>query len=142
MEVLETLGVPVLGYGADEFPAFFSRASGLKVSARVNSPQEAADFARAHWNLGMDSAVLVCQPIPEADEIPRAEIDPIEEQASREAQEKRISGQALTPFLLGRVNELTAGKSMRANLSLLLNNAHLAGRIAKCMTPPAKTKTI
>jgi len=142
MEYLETMGVPVLGYHTDEFPAFFSCSSGLKVSARVDSPQQVADFARAHWNLGMPSAVLVCQPIPEPDEIPRAEINPVEEQASREAQEKRISGQALTPFLLGRVNELTAGKSMRANLSLLLNNAHLAGRIAKSMTPPVKTKSM
>jgi pseudouridine-5'-phosphate glycosidase len=135
LEMLETLGVPVVGYGTDEFPAFFSRSSGFKTSARVDSPQEAADFARAHWEIGMASAVLICQPIAETDEIPREEIDPIEEQASREAQEKGISGQALTPFLLQRVNELTNGKSMRANISFLLNNAHLAAQIAKAMAP-------
>lgn len=135
LEMLETMGVPVLGYGTDEFPAFFSRSSGFKTSARADSPQEVADFARAHWEIGMPSAVLVCQPIAETDEIPREEIDPIEEQASREAQEKGISGQALTPFLLQRVNELTNGKSMRANLSFLLNNAHLAAQIAKAMAP-------
>jgi pseudouridine-5'-phosphate glycosidase len=139
LEMLETLGVPVVGYGTDEFPAFFSRSSGFKTSARVDSPQEAADFARAHWEIGMPSAVLICQPISETDEIPREEIDPIEEQASREAQEKGISGQALTPFLLQRVNELTNGKSMRANISFLLNNAHLAAQIAKSLSP-AKPK--
>ena len=142
MEYLETMGVPVLGYGTDEFPAFFSRASGLKTSARVDTPQEAADFARAHWDLGMPSAVLVCQPIPEENEIPRAEIDPIEEIASREAQEKNIRGQALTPFLLQRVNELTSGKSMRANLVFLLNNARLAAQIARFMIPPRKIKAM
>jgi len=85
---------------------------------------------------------LVCLPIPAENEIPRAEIDPIEEIASREAQEKRISGQALTPFLLQRVNELTEGKSMRANLSLLLNNACLAAQIAKAMVPPLKIRAL
>ena len=135
LEMLETMGVPVLGYGTDEFPAFFSRSSGFKTSARVDSPQEVAEFARAHWEIGMPSAVLVCQPIAEKDEISREEIDPVEEQASLEAQEKGVSGQALTPFLLQRVNELTNGKSMRANISFLLNNAHLAAQIAKAMAP-------
>jgi pseudouridine-5'-phosphate glycosidase len=142
MEYLETMGVPVVGYGTDEFPAFFSRQSGFKTSARANSPQEVADFARAHWGIGMPSAILVCQPISAENEIPRSEIDPIEEIASREAQEKKISGQALTPFLLQRVNELTEGKSMQANLALLLNNAHLAARIAKSMPKPRKVKEI
>lgn len=142
LEMLETNGVPALGYGTDEFPAFFSRRSGFKTSARVDSPQEAADFARAHWEIGMPSAVLVCRPISAEDEIPREEIDPVEEQASREAQERGIGGQALTPFLLQRVNELTDGKSMRANLSLLLGNARLAAQIAKAMIPPLKTRDL
>ena len=142
LEMLETNGVPALGYGTDEFPAFFSRRSGFKTSARVDSPQEAADFARAHWEIGMPSAVLVCRPISAEDEIPREEIDPVEEQASREAQERGIGGQALTPFLLQRVNELTGGKSMRANLSLLLGNARLAAQIAKAMIPPLKTRDL
>jgi pseudouridine-5'-phosphate glycosidase len=142
LEYLETMGVPVLGYGTNEFPAFFSRQSGFETSARADSPQEVANFARAHWDIGMPSAVLVCQPVPVENEIPRAEIDPIEEIASREAQEKRISGQALTPFLLQRVNELTDGKSMRTNLAFLLNNAHLAAQIAKAMTPPLKIRAM
>jgi pseudouridine-5'-phosphate glycosidase len=142
MEYLETMGVPVLGYGTDEFPAFFSRQSGFKTSARVDTPQEVVAFARAHWELGMPSSVLVCQPIPLENEISRAEIDPIEEIASREAQEKKISGQALTPFLLQRVNELTQGVSMRANLALLLNNARLAALIAKKMVTLPKIRGI
>ncbi len=142
LEMLETMGVPVLGYGTDEFPAFFSRSSGFKTSARADSPQEVADFARAHWEIGMPSAILVCQPISAENEIPRSEIDPIEEIASREAQEQKISGQALTPFLLQRVNELTEGKSMRANLAFLLNNAKLAAQIARFMPEPRKVKTI
>ena len=142
LEYLETMGVPVLGYGTDEFPAFFSRHSGLKVSARVDSPQEVAAFARAHWGLGLQSGILVCQPIPEEFEIPRENIDPIEEQASQEAIEKRIGGQALTPFLLQRVNELSGGRSMRANISFLLNNAGLAAEIAKPMTAPIKMRSV
>jgi pseudouridylate synthase len=142
LEYLETMGVPVIGYGTDEFPAFFSRQSGFKTSARVDSPQEVTDFSRAHWDLGMPSAVLVCQPILLENEIPRAEIDSIEEIASREALEKKISGQALTPFLLQRVNELTQGRSMRANLAFLLNNARLAAQIAKKMVPPSKIRAI
>ncbi|MBV6396346.1 MAG: Pseudouridine-5'-phosphate glycosidase [Anaerolineales bacterium] len=142
LELLETNGVPVLGYGTDEFPAFFSRHSGLKVSARVDSPQEVADFVRAHWSLGLQSGILVCQPISAEFEISREEIDPIEEQASQEAIERGIRGQAVTPFLLRRVNELSDGRSTRANISFLLNNARLAADIAKAMTAPIKTRSL
>ena len=142
IEYLETMSVPVLGYNTDKFPAFFSRDSGLKVSAKVESPQEAASFARTHWELGMRSAVLVCQPLSEQDEISRAEMDPAEETASKEAIAKKISGQELTPFLLKRVNELTSGRSMRANLTLLLNNARLAAQIAKSMPAPRKVRSV
>ncbi len=142
LEYLETVGVPVVGYQTDEFPAFYSRQSGLKTSARVDSPAEAATFARAHWDLGFGSGVLICQPVPSGDEILRREIDPIIEQASAEAREKKISGQALTPFLLKRINELTSGKSMRTNISFLLNNARLGAQIAKAMMPARKVRAI
>lgn len=142
LEYLETMGVPVLGYNTDEFPAFFSRESGLKVSAKVESPQEVAAYARAHWELGMDSAVLVCQPLPETEAIPKKEISPFLEQASEEAREKKVGGQELTPFLLERINELSSGRSMRANLSLLLNNARLAAQIAKSMPEPRKMRSV
>lgn len=130
LEYFETNGVPVVGYQTDEFPAFYSRESGLKVSARLDTPKEIADFAQTHWRLGMRSAILVTNPIPAAENIPMSEMNPIIEQASAEAVEKGVHGQKLTPFLLGRIGELTAGKSLKANLSLLLNNANLAAQIA------------
>lgn len=130
MEYLETMGIPVIGYQTDEFPAFYSRESGLKVSARLDSPKEIAEFAKAHWSLGLKSAVLVANPVPETESIPKSEMEPIIAKASVEAMEKEIHGQALTPFLLSRISELTKGKSLKANLALLLNNAKLAGEIA------------
>jgi pseudouridine-5'-phosphate glycosidase len=133
MEYLETMGVPVIGYKTDEFPAFYSRESGLKVSARLDSPEEIAEFAKAHWSLGLRSAILVTNPVPEAESISKSEMEPIIAKASVEAMEKEIHGQALTPFLLGRISELTNGKSLKANLALLLNNARLAGEIANEM---------
>ena len=133
LEYLETMSIPVVGYGTDEFPAFYSRESGLDVSVKLDTPQEIADFAKAHWNTGLQSAVLVANPIPSADAIPKSEMEPIIEQASKEAQEKQIHGKELTPFLLQRISELTKGKSMAANLSLLLNNARLAARVAQAL---------
>lgn len=131
LEYLETMGVPVVGYQTDEFPAFYSRESGLKVSVRLDTPGQIAEFARAHDALGIRSAVLVANPIPERYAISRSELEPILSRASQEAREKKIHGQALTPFLLQRVSELTHGKSLRANLALLRNNAKLAAQIAK-----------
>jgi pseudouridylate synthase len=138
LEYLETMGVPVVGYGTDEFPAFYSRESGLNVSARLDSPKEIADFARAHWNLGMRSAILVTNPVPQSDAISRAEMDPIIARASEEAIKHGIHGQKLTPFLLSRISELTNGKSMKSNLALLLNNARLAADIAQEITVKKK----
>jgi len=131
LEYLETMGVPVIGYQTDEFPAFYSRESGLNVSARLDSPKEIAEFAKAHWNLGLRSAVLVANPVPETESISMSEMEPVIAQASAEAIAKGIHGQALTPFLLGRISELTKSKSLKANLALLLNNAKLAGEIAQ-----------
>ena len=133
LEYLETAGVPVIGYKTGEFPAFYSRSSGLEVSLRLDTPQAVAEYTLTHWALGLWTAVLVTNPVPEMDSIPRTEIEPIIAKASKEAQDKKIHGQALTPFLLQRVSELTAKRSMRANLSLLLNNARLAAEIAAAM---------
>jgi pseudouridine-5'-phosphate glycosidase len=130
LEALETLSVPVVGYQSDEFPAFYSRQSGLSVSARLDSPVEIVQFARAHWEMGNSSSVLVCQPLPPQEEIPQEEINASIQQARREGHEQGIHGQALTPFLLSRLAELTGGESLRANLALLLNNARLAAQIA------------
>jgi len=131
LEYLETMTVPVIGYGTDEFPAFYSRQSGLPVSTRLDSPQEIVEFAYAHWEIGMKSAVLVCQPLSPEEELPLAKVDGAIQQARFEAHEEGILGQALTPFLLARVAELTGGASLKANLALLLNNARLAANIAK-----------
>jgi len=133
LEYLETMSVPVVGYRTDEFPAFYSHESGLNVSVRCDSPEEIVAFAKAHWEAGLQSAVLVANPVPEADAISRSEMEPYIEQANREAHEKKIHGKELTPFLLQRITELTQGKSMKANLALLLNNARLAAQIAKSL---------
>ncbi len=142
LEYLETMGVPVVGYQTDEFPAFYSRESGLNVSVRLDSPKEIADFAQAHWKLGMRSAVLVTNPVPETEAISKSEMEPLILKASAEAIGEGIHGQKLTPFLLSRISELTEGKSLRTNLALLLNNARLAARIAAETTPPRKVKAI
>lgn len=133
LEYLETMAVPVVGYGTDEFPAFFSRHSGLGVSVRLDSPAEIAAFAKTHWDLGMKSAILVTNPIPAEHSLDDDFINPIIAQASADAQEKGIHGQALTPFLLARINELSDGKSLASNLVLLHHNATLAAKIAKEM---------
>ncbi len=133
LEYLETIGVPVLGYQTEVFPAFYSRDSGLPVSARVNSPEEVAAIAHTHWNLGLRSAILVVVPPPEEVAIPMEDVMGAIDQALREAQEKEVHGQAVTPFLLSRVSQLTGQASLRANLGLLLNNARVAARIAVAM---------
>jgi pseudouridine-5'-phosphate glycosidase len=140
LEYLETMSVPVVGYGTDEFPAFYSRESGLDVSVNLGNPQDIVEFAKTHWNTGLQSSVLVANPIPLTDAISRSEMEPIIEKASKEAKEKNIHGQALTPFLLQRISERTKGKSMKANLSLLLNNARLAAQIASAMRASEKRR--
>ncbi len=140
LEYLETMSVPVVGYGTDEFPAFFSRDSGLDVSINIDTPEDIVTFAKAHWEAGLQSAVLVANPLPETEAIPSSEMEPWIEQANREAREKEIHGQEVTPFLLKRITELTKGKSMRANISLLLNNARLAARIARALRTAEKRK--
>lgn len=142
LEYLETAGVPILGYQTDEFPAFFSRESGLKVNARVESPQEAAQIASQHWSMGIESALLVVVPPPAQFAVPREKIETIIEQAILEAEKQGIHGQALTPFLLSRVNELSGGESLRANLALLKNNARVAAQIAQALMPLPRTAAI
>lgn len=133
LEYLETMSVPVIGYGTDDFPAFYSRKSGLDVTTNLDKPEDVVEFAKAHWEAGLQSAVLVANPIPERDAIPGSEMEPIISQANREAREKDIHGKEVTPFLLQRIADLTRGKSMRANLALLLNNARLGAQIAKAL---------
>jgi pseudouridine-5'-phosphate glycosidase len=140
LEYLETMGVPVVGYGTEEFPAFYSRESGLDVSVTLESPEEIVQFAKAHWDAGMRSAVLVANPVPKGEAIPKSEMEPLIEKASKEAKEKGVHGKEVTPFLLQRINELTGGKSMKANLALLLNNARLASQIARAWRASERRK--
>jgi pseudouridine-5'-phosphate glycosidase len=129
LEYLETAGVPVLGYGTDEFPAFFSRSSGLKLDARLDTPEALAAAVAAHGRMG-GGGMVICNPIPEADEIPAADIAEAIEAAIADAAASGIGGKEVTPFLLGRVLKLTEGRSLTANIALVRSNARLAARIA------------
>ncbi|RLD10416.1 MAG: pseudouridine-5-phosphate glycosidase [Chloroflexota bacterium] len=133
LEYLETMAIPVIGYKTDEFPAFYARTSGLPVSVRADSTEEVTSIAKAHWKMGARSAVLVVVPPPEQDALPEAIMEEAIAQAMDEAQSQHVRGQQVTPFLLSRVSELTGEASLKANLSLLLNNARVAAKIAKAL---------
>jgi len=130
LEWLETWGVPVIGYGTNEFPAFYTRSSGLPVDARVDSPQAAAEIIRARWDLGLGGGVLIVAPVPAEAELPAEVMEAAIAQALAAAEEKGIRGKAITPFLLARIAEITGGDSLRANVALLENNVAIAARIA------------
>ncbi|RLT39106.1 MAG: pseudouridine-5'-phosphate glycosidase [Chloroflexi bacterium] len=130
LEYLETHGVTVIGYGTDHFPAFYSRSSGLPVDVRCDNPAEVAAIWRAKRTLGLPGGLLVTVPVPVADEIPAAEIEPFIEQAVAEAAAQGLRSAEVTPFLLTRIAELTGERSLRANLALLKNNARVAAEIA------------
>jgi pseudouridine-5'-phosphate glycosidase len=130
LEFLETQRVPVIAYGADEFPAFFSRTSGQRIDHRFDRPEDIAAVIRHHRGIGVGSGLLIANPIPEGDAIPGGEIDATIAAAVSEASAKGVGGKALTPFLLLRINELTAGRSLKANMALVKNNAALAAKIA------------
>ena len=130
MEVLETLGVPVIGWRTDAMPAFWSRDSGLPVPLRADQTREIADGFAARRNLGLPGGQLVVNPIPAKHEIPRAEIEPIIETALSDAIDQGIAAKEVTPFLLGRILDLTKGRSVSSNIALIKNNARLAADIA------------
>jgi pseudouridine-5'-phosphate glycosidase len=131
LEYLETRGVPVIGYRTDEFPAFWSRSSGLPVPLRCDSPSEIAAVLRAKRALGLEGGALICNPIDAADEISRAEMESFTEPAVSEAAVRKITGKAVTPFILSRLVEMTAGRSLRANIALVASNARLAAQLAR-----------
>ena len=130
LERLETLGVAVVGYGTDELPGFFTRSTGLKLTARADSPEEVAAMHRASRSLGRYQATLVVQPLPAAVALPQDEVDDAVHQAIEDARRAGVTGAATTPFLLGAVLRATEGRSLLANLGLLEENAFLAGQIA------------
>ena len=133
LEYLETHGVPVLGYGTDELPAFYTRRSGFKVDYRVDSPEELAAAFRAGLELGFDGGMLVTNPIPEEYSMDPAVINAAIDEALRQAKENGIHGKDTTPFLLAKVKELTGGDSLDSNIQLVFNNAKVAARTAACL---------
>lgn len=130
LEVLETGGVPVIGYGTPEFPAFYSRTSGLSLSARVETAQEAAKAMKSHWGLGLKSGLVLANPLPEAAALEEDQVEAYIGQALAEADAEGVRGKDVTPFLLQRLGELSGGRTLQANIALVENNARLGGRLA------------
>lgn len=133
LEVLETQGVPVIAFGQDSFPAFWSATSPLKAPLRLDDPALIASAHRTRAKLGLPGGQLVANPIPQGDEIPAADLAPIIAQAQKDAEAHGIKGKAVTPYLLQRIFELTGGRSLNANIALVRNNARLAARIAAAL---------
>jgi pseudouridine-5'-phosphate glycosidase len=130
LEYLESFGVPVVGIGTDELPGFLSRESGIELPISVDTPEHAAELARRHWGLGLTSAVLFVVPVPEDVALPRDELDSATERALREAATAGVKGASVTPWVLRRLAQLTQGRSVRANVSLIVNNASVAAQLA------------
>jgi pseudouridine-5'-phosphate glycosidase len=131
LEWLETAGVPVLGWGTDEFPAFFTRSSGLPVSAKVKNAAETAALIRTHWGMGLHSGILVCVPCPEEVSVPAEKVELALRTALQQAESEGVRGKQVTPYLLSRLADLSGGGTLRANLALLRNNARVAAEIAR-----------
>jgi len=130
-EWLETHGVTVVGYQCDELPAFYSRGSGLPVDARADTPAEVIDIFRAQRSLGIESALLVCVPVPEKFEVPDEKLQAVLTTALEDAEFEGVTGPALTPFLLSLMSERSGDATLRANIALLENNARVAAEIAR-----------
>ena len=133
LEYLETKGVPVIGYGTEELPAFYTRHSGFKVDYRIDTPEELAAAFKAKMDCGLKGGMLVTNPIPEEFSMPKEVIDKAIDQALWEMDEAGIHGKQCTPFLLAKVKDLTGGESLASNIQLVLNNARLAAKTAKAL---------
>jgi pseudouridine-5'-phosphate glycosidase len=134
LEYLETRGVPVIGYRTHDFPAFWSRQSGLRTPLRLDTPEAIARFLSVKWKMELLGGAVICNPVPAEEEIPAEEMRPFIDAALRDAEKGGISGKAVTPFVLGRIQELTSGRSLRTNIALARSNARLAAEIA-CALP-------
>jgi pseudouridylate synthase len=133
LEVLETKGVPVVGYRTDEFPAFWSRGSGLKAPLRLDSAAEIAAFQKARQTIGIEGGMLIANPVPETDEIPAIRMQGFIAASLASAKQAGISAKEVTPYLLADMFERTAGSSLKTNIALVMNNARLAADIAKAL---------
>jgi pseudouridylate synthase len=130
LEYLETQGVPVVGFGTDTLPAFYTRTSPFNLNFRLDSADEVAEMIKTKWELGLNGGIVVANPIPEENALEESFISEVIDQALAEAKEKQIGGKQVTPFLLGKVKELTEGKSLVANIALVKNNARVGAMIA------------
>ena len=130
LEYLETKGVPIIGYKTSEMPAFYSTKSGFNVDYRIDAADDIADILKTKWDLSINGGVLVTNPIPVADELELSVMNEAINQAIIEADNEKITGKKITPYLLSKVNEITKGKSLNANIKLIKNNANLAAKIA------------
>lgn len=133
LEYLETLGVPVIGYGTDEFPAFFTRESGFRVNYRLNTPQEVAEVIRAKQELGLKNGMLIANPVPHEFSFDKRMIDEAIDEALKRAESEGIRGKDVTPYLLSQITKITKGGSLRSNIELVKNNVRLASEIACCV---------
>jgi pseudouridylate synthase len=138
LEMLETLGVPVVGFGTSEFPAFYSRSSGLPAPLRLDTAGEVAAMLGAQRSLGLAQGILVAAPVPQGQEIPRGTMDSWIEQAEQELSDRGITGKGVTPFLLSRIVELSGGASLETNVALFHHNVRLACRIAAACAEAGK----
>lgn len=130
LEVLETHGVPVIGYETNDFPAFYTRKSGFTVDHRVENTEALANILKAKWHMGLEGGVVIANPIPEAYAMEDALMNTVIERAVLEAKEKKIAGKEVTPFLLAKIKEITEGKSLEANIQLVYNNARVGAALA------------
>jgi len=130
LEYLETQGVPVVSFGCDDFPAFFTRESGFQADSRIDQASDIAQALKSKWDLGMAGGMVIGNPIPEEYAMDVTEISQIIKDALQEADDKKIQGKEITPFLLSKINEMTQGKSLASNIRLVYNNARLAAQIA------------
>lgn len=137
LEALEAAGVPVIGFGTTAFPSFYSRSSSLPVPFTVKTPTAIASWYAKHLNLGSTSALLVANPVPAENEIPQSEIDPLIAEALQDAEKREIRGKELTPYLLAKIVEKTAGRALKTNIALALNNIRLGCEVATeiCLRP-------
>jgi pseudouridylate synthase len=130
LEVLETLGVPVIGYGTSEFPAFYCEESGLKLEFRVNGPEEAAEVMNAHWGAGLTSGMVIANPPPSETAMPLAEVEKLLQTALESAEKENVRGKAVTPYLLSHLGRQSGGRTLATNIALLVHNAEVAAQIA------------
>ena len=133
LEVLETRGVPVIGHGCETMPAFWSRQSPFRAPLTLDAPEKIAKLFKTRQALGVDGGMLVANPVPETDEIPAAEMAGYIEAAQKAAEAQNVTGKAVTPFLLGKILEITNGRSLKTNIALVENNARVAARVAKAL---------